>query len=61
MFDVDSMLRVYEYQPHLWRSTVETDLPEMVKHIRAAWENRAKDVSYIKILRRVVPKTDGAG
>lgn len=52
VFDVDNMLRVYEYQPHLWRSTVETDLPELVKHFKAAWDNRATDVSYMKLLRR---------
>jgi len=53
VFDVDNMLRVYEYQPHLWRSTVESDIPELVKHFKAAWDNRATDVSYMKLLRRV--------
>ena len=52
VFDVDNMLRVYEYQPHLWRSTVESGLPELTKHFRVAWDNRTKDQSYIKILRR---------
>jgi hypothetical protein len=52
VFDVDNMLRVHEYQPHLWRSTVQTDLPELTKHIRAAWEGRSRDQSYMKILRR---------
>jgi hypothetical protein len=52
VFDVDNMLRVHEYQPHLWRSTVERDLPELTKHIRATWENRNRDHSYMKILRR---------
>jgi hypothetical protein len=59
VFDVDSMLRVHEYQPNLWRSTVESDLPELTKHFRAAWENRSKDQSYMKILRRS-GKPDGA-
>lgn len=53
VFDVDNMLRVYEYKPHLWRSTVESDLPELVKHFKAAWENRSTDMSYMKLLRRV--------
>jgi nucleoside 2-deoxyribosyltransferase len=53
VFDVDNMLRVHEYQPHLWRSTVESDVPELVKHFKAAWENRDTDVSYMKLLRRV--------
>jgi hypothetical protein len=52
VFDVDNLLRVFEYQPQLWRSTVETDIPELVKHMRAAWDNRTKDQSYMKILRR---------
>lgn len=53
VFDVDNLLRVHEYRPHLWRSTVEIDVPELVKHFRAAWDNRATDVSYMKLLRRV--------
>ncbi len=60
VFDVDNMLRVHEYQPHLWRSTIETDLPELTKHIRATWENRSRDQSYMKILRRT-GKIEGAG
>jgi nucleoside 2-deoxyribosyltransferase len=52
VFDIDNMLRVYEYQPNLWRSTIESDLPELVKHFRAAWDNRSKDQSYMKILSR---------
>lgn len=57
VFDVDNMLRVYEYQPNLWRSTIEDDLPELTKHFKAAWENRNKDQSYMTILRRA-PKGD---
>jgi nucleoside 2-deoxyribosyltransferase len=57
VFDVDNMLRVHEYQPHLWRSTVESDVPELVKHFRTAWENRGTDVSYMKLLRRVKADT----
>jgi hypothetical protein len=52
IFDVDNMLRVYEYNANLWTSTIESDLPEMTKHIKAAWENRESKQSYIKILRR---------
>jgi hypothetical protein len=53
VFDVDNMLRVYEYQPNLWRSTVEHDIPELSKHFKATWEGRATDMTYMKILRRV--------
>ena len=56
VFDVDNMLRVYEYQPMLWRSTLDTDVPEFTKHIKAAWENRQKDHSYMSILRRSIAK-----
>jgi hypothetical protein len=52
IFDVDNMLRVFEYDPNLWRTTVEANLSDLTKHITAAWENRASDQSYIKILRK---------
>ena len=52
IFDVDNMLRIYEYNSNLWRSTLETDLPEMIEHLKAAWETRATQQSYVKILRR---------
>jgi len=50
VFDVDNMLRVFEYKAHLWRTTIETDLPELTRHIQATWELRDKEQSYIKIL-----------
>ena len=52
VFDVDNMLRVLEYAPHLWRSTIELDIPKLSKHFKGAWENRGADMTYIKILRR---------
>lgn len=52
VFDVDNMLRVLEYTPHLWRSTIELDIPKLSKHFKAAWENRDADMTYMKILRR---------
>jgi hypothetical protein len=52
IFDVDNMLRVYEYNRCLWPSTVETDLPKLIEHIKAAWDSRESDQSYMKILRR---------
>jgi hypothetical protein len=59
VFDVDNMLRVYEYQPQLWRSTVESDVPELVKHFKTAWENRATDMSYMKVLRKMKAGSTG--
>lgn len=51
IFDVDNMLRVYEYQPHLWRTTLEKDLPALAEHLRATWDNRITDPNYMKILQ----------
>jgi len=31
---------------------LQRDLPELTKHFFAAWENRNRDQSYMKILRR---------
>jgi hypothetical protein len=52
IFDVDNMLRVLEYSPNLWPSTLATDLPTLTEHIKAAWEARDSGQSYMKILRR---------
>jgi hypothetical protein len=53
IFDVDNMLRVYEYDQNLWKTTVEADLPLLTAHFKAAWDNRNSEQSYMKILRRV--------
>jgi len=50
IFDVDSMLRVFDYDPNLWPTTLKTDVPELTKHIRAAWENRIER-SYMELLK----------
>ncbi|MFG0255026.1 MAG: hypothetical protein ACF787_08000 [Rhodopirellula sp. JB053] len=51
IFDVDNMLRVEEYSPCLWPSTVEADMPKIADHIDGAWQNRDDSQSYMKILR----------
>jgi len=51
IFDVDNMLRVEPYNPCLWPSTVEADLPKLTSHIKGAWENRDSAQTYMKILR----------
>lgn len=53
IFDVDNMLRVYEYNHNLWKSTIESDIPMLVEHFKAVWENRKSEQTYMKILRRV--------
>jgi hypothetical protein len=57
IFDVDNMLRVYEYNQNLWKSTVETDIHALTEHFKAAWDNRTSEQTYMKILRRVANKT----
>lgn len=51
IFDVDNMLRVFEYNQNLWQSTIKTDLPGLEGHIRATWDGRDNNRSYISILR----------
>ena len=51
IFDVDNMLRVFEYDPNLWTSTIEHDRPRLVDHIKGAWEGRKSNLTFIKILR----------
>jgi hypothetical protein len=51
IFDVDNMLRVEEYNPCLWPSTVEADLPKLTAHVKGAWDNRDSAQTYMKILR----------
>lgn len=51
LFDVDNMLRVFEYSPNLWPTTVEKDMPNLRDFIKGAWDNRTSEKSYMKILR----------
>ena len=51
LFDVDNMLRVFEYSPNLWPTTVEKDMPNLRDFIKGAWENRESNKTYLKILR----------
>lgn len=51
VFDVDNMLRVFEYNQNLWISTVKSDLARLEGHLRASWDNRSTTRSYISILR----------
>ena len=51
IFDVDNMLRVEEYSPNLWASTIATDVPRLQAHIEGAWNNRASGDTYMRLLR----------
>ncbi|MGN6343452.1 MAG: hypothetical protein ACTHML_20910 [Ginsengibacter sp.] len=53
IFDVDNMLRVYEYNQNLWKSTIESDIPNLIEHFKAVWSNKNSEQTYMKILRRV--------
>lgn len=50
IFDVDNLLRVEDYNPNLWSSTVEKDIPRLTAHLLAAWENRDTAPTYMRIL-----------
>lgn len=50
IFDVDHMLRVFDYDPRLWKSTIEKDIPKMAEHIKASWKNRDSEKTYAKML-----------
>jgi hypothetical protein len=52
IFDVDNVLRVYSYNPNLWASTLETDKPALVEHVKAAWDSKDCAETYMKLLRR---------
>jgi len=52
IFDVDSMLRVLEYNPNLWPSTVRADIPRIAEHIRGAWDARDSGRTFMSILRQ---------
>ena len=51
LFDVDNMLRVFEYNSNLWQTTIEKDLPNLCEFIKGSWENRTSEKSYVGILR----------
>lgn len=50
IFDVDNLLRVFDYDYNLWKSTIERDVPNLCKHICAT--NERKDKSYLEVLKR---------
>lgn len=52
VFDVDAMLRVTSYNPALWKSTLEKDIPKISAHIKGAWESRENPQTWLKLLRK---------
>ena len=51
IFDVDNLLRVMDYEPHLWKSTIETDIPRLTAHIKGTWDSRESNKTYMQILK----------
>lgn len=51
IFDIDHMLRVYDYNSSLWQSTLAIDVPSLTEHIQETWKQRESDRSYLSILR----------
>jgi hypothetical protein len=49
-FDVDNLMRVWDYDPCLWKTTLEHDIPKLTDHVKAAWERRDGLASYMTIL-----------
>jgi hypothetical protein len=39
LFDIDNMLRVFEYSPNLWQTTIEKNLPDLRDFINGAWDS----------------------
>ena len=52
VFDVDNLIRYYEYNPVLWPSTLKEDIPDLAEHIKASWESKDSHMSYMQILRK---------
>lgn len=55
IFDIDHMLRVFDYNPNMWVSTLATDVPALTEHILATWKDKDKR-SYLTILRDNKPE-----
>jgi hypothetical protein len=53
VFDVDQVMRIEQYSPNLWTSTIEEDKPLLEGHIRGAWQNRESSRTYRGILTSV--------
>ena len=54
IFDVDNMMRVFTYDSTLWPSKIETNMPNLAEHIKAAWDNSGTYRNYMQILTGVV-------
>jgi hypothetical protein len=51
LFDIDNLLRVFEYSSNLWQTTIEKDMPNLRDFVKGAWDNRDPNKTYMKILK----------
>ena len=51
IFDIDHMLRVFDYNPSLWPSTLAADVPALTEFITETWKNKDTERTYLSILR----------
>ena len=49
IFDVDIM-RIEDYNPNLWSTTVKGDIDKISDHIKSTWDNRDTEPPYMEIL-----------
>jgi len=56
VFDVDNILRVFSYNSTLWRTTLETDIPNLKEHVVATMDNAGKTETYMGALRNMKGK-----
>ena len=49
IFDADGTLRVKEYDPSIWPSTISVDVPALAAHFKAAWDKRDSDTTYMAL------------
>jgi hypothetical protein len=60
IFDVDTMLRVADYDPNLWTSTLKDDVPMIRDHIKGAWANKDSAATYMRLLSTHAAAAAGA-
>ncbi|NTU49695.1 MAG: hypothetical protein HGA87_02160 [Desulfobulbaceae bacterium] len=52
IFDIDNMMKYFEYNPNLWKSTLKTDVPKLTEFINESWDHRKTSQTYYHILRK---------
>ena len=52
IFDVDNMMRYFEYNPNLWKTTLIQDIPKLTEFVKESWEQRKTTQTYYNILRK---------